>query len=192
MRFYYNKIILWMKNGNIRTLNFIPNKVNIITGGSETGKSAILAIIDYCFFADRNSKITQEFINENVEWYGINFCINSRTYTIARRSMNITIPSTDYYFSLVGEVPRMPCSSISEKELKRLMNEEFSINENTIVPYGGKQIKAGSKISMKYFMLFNSQDENTIDNSDIFFERCGMCQKLQTVSCFVIKVIAGN
>ncbi|WP_346870521.1 DUF3732 domain-containing protein [Clostridium sp. UBA5119] len=171
MRFHYNQIILWMKNGNIRTLNFLPNKVNIITGGSETGKSAILAIIDYCFFADRNIKITQEFINENVEWYGINYCINNKVYTIARRSMNVTIPSTDYYFSLIGKVPQMPHSSISEKDLKKFMNEEFSINENTIVPYGGKQIKAGSKISMKYFMLFNSQDENTIDNSDIFFDK---------------------
>ena len=50
MKFYYKKLILWMKNGNVREVKFEPNKVNIITGGSETGKSSILAIIDYCFF----------------------------------------------------------------------------------------------------------------------------------------------
>lgn len=171
MRFYYNNIILWMKNGNIRTLDFLPNKVNIITGGSETGKSAILAIIDYCFFANRNIKITQEFINENVDWYGINFCINDKTYTIARRSMANNIPSPDYYFSLIGEIPKNPHQSISEIDLKKLMNKEFYINANTIVPYGGKKIKEGSKISIKYFMLFNSQDENTIDSSDVFFDK---------------------
>jgi hypothetical protein len=171
MRFYYNKIILWMRNGNIRTLEFLPNKVNIITGGSETGKSAILAIIDYCFFADKNIKITKEFINENVKWYGVNFCINDQTYTIARGSINGTIPSSDYYFSIVGEIPKCPHSSISESDLKKLMNKEFFINENTIVPYGGKQIKAGSKISIRYFMLFNSLDENTIDSSDVFFDK---------------------
>ncbi len=171
MRFYYNNIILWMKNGNIRTLEFLPNKVNIITGGSETGKSAILAIIDYCFFADRNIKITQEFINENVKWYGINFCINEQKYTIARGSMNDTIPSNDYYFSIVGEIQECPHISISEKDLKNLMKKEFSISENTIVPFGGKKIRPGSKISMKYFMLFNSQDDNTIDNSDVFFDK---------------------
>lgn len=171
MKFYYNKIILWMKNGNIRTLEFLPNMVNIITGGSETGKSAILAIIDYCFFADRNIKITEEFINENVKWYGVNFCINDQTYTIARGGLSGTVPSLDYYFSIVGEIPKNPYTSISENELKKLMNKEFSINENTIVPYGGKQIKAGSKISLRYFMLFNSQDENTIDSSDVFFDK---------------------
>lgn len=171
MRFFYNKIILWMKNGNIRTLEFLPNKVNIITGGSETGKSAILGIIDYCFFADRNIKITQEFINENVKWYGVNFCINNQIYTIARGSLNGTDPSSDYYFSIAGEIPKEPYVSISENDLKKLMNKEFSISENTIVPYGGKQIKAGSKISLRYFMLFNSQDENTIDSSDIFFDK---------------------
>ena len=171
MKFHYNKIILWMKNGNIRTLEFAPNKVNIITGGSETGKSTILAIIDYCFFADKNIKITQEVINENVEWYGINFSINKKIYTIARKSMDVSIPSKEYYFSMIGEIPQTPCFSISEEKLKKFMNEEFFINEKTIVPYGGKQIRAGSKISMKYFMLFNSQDENTIDNSDIFFDK---------------------
>ena len=171
MKFHYNEVILWMKNGNIRKLKFLPNKVNIITGGSETGKSAILAIIDYCFFANKNIKITEEFINENVEWYGIKFSINNKVYTIARKSMDVSVPSTEYYFSLIGEVPKLPYNSISERELKQFMNEEFSINENTVVPYGGKKIKAGSKISMKYFMLFNSQDENTIDNSDIFFDR---------------------
>ncbi|UBK86950.1 DUF3732 domain-containing protein [Clostridium perfringens] len=171
MRFFFNNIILWMKNGKIRKLDFKPNKVNIITGGSETGKSAILAIIDYCFFADRDIKITEEFINENVAWYGINFCINNKTYTLARKSLDSSRPSKEYYFSLIGEIPEKPFFSISEVELKKIINEEFSINENIVVPYGGKTIKAGSKISIRYFMLFNSQDENTIDSSDTFFNR---------------------
>ncbi|WCM69306.1 hypothetical protein LZD60_11460 [Clostridium perfringens] len=108
MRFFFNNIILWMKNGKIRKLDFKPNKVNIITGGSETGKSAILAIIDYCFFADRDIKITEEFINENVAWYGINFCINNKTYTLARKSLDSSRPSKEYYFSLIGEIPEKP------------------------------------------------------------------------------------
>ncbi|MBE6063078.1 MAG: DUF3732 domain-containing protein [Clostridium butyricum] len=171
MKFYYKKLILWMKNGNVREVKFEPNKVNIITGGSETGKSSILAIIDYCFFEEKNIKITKEVINENVEWYGINFFINDKTYTIARRSLNGTTPSKDYYFSSNGEIPEKPHASISEITLKNIINKEFQINKNTIVPYGGDKIKAGSKISIKYFMLFNSLDENTIDNSDTFFNK---------------------
>ena len=171
MRFHYNKLILWMKNGNIRTLDFKPNKVNIITGASESGKSEILAIIDYCFFADKNIKITEEYINENVQWYGINFSINDKVYTIGRKSLEAGIPSKEYYFSMDGEIPEKLSESISEDKLKEVLNTEFGINENVIIPYGGKKIKAGSKISIRYFMLFNSQDQDTIDNSDVFFDK---------------------
>ena len=39
------------------------------------------------------------------------------------------------------------------------------------MPYGGKKIRPGSKISARYFMLFNSQDENTIINTETFFNK---------------------
>lgn len=50
MRFYIETITLWLKDNRIRTLSFKPNKVNVITGASGTGKSEIMSIIDYCFF----------------------------------------------------------------------------------------------------------------------------------------------
>lgn len=183
MKFYYDKLILWMKNGKKRELEFEPNKVNVITGGSETGKSSILYIIDYIFFAsgDRDStgtqkvseiKIPQKFINENVEWYGVKFHINDKVYTLARKSFSTSnIPSSEYYFSSIGEEPDQLTSSMKEKEIKTIINIEFGIDENTVIPYGGKTLPLGSKISMRYFMLFNSQDEDTIDKSDVFFNK---------------------
>jgi hypothetical protein len=39
MNFNINKIVLWLNNGKIREIEFKPNKVNLITGGSHTGKS---------------------------------------------------------------------------------------------------------------------------------------------------------
>jgi predicted ATP-binding protein involved in virulence len=48
MKFYFHKLVLWLSNNEKRELLFEPNKVNVITGGSNTGKSAILQIIDYC------------------------------------------------------------------------------------------------------------------------------------------------
>jgi hypothetical protein len=41
MNFNINKIVLWLNNGKLE-IEFKPNKVNLITGGSHTGKSAIL------------------------------------------------------------------------------------------------------------------------------------------------------
>ncbi|WP_410496626.1 DUF3732 domain-containing protein [Cellulosilyticum sp. ST5] len=166
-----------MKNGNVRELKFEPNKVNVITGGCETGKSTILAIIDYCFFASGNSdsgdiKIPQTIINENIEWYGVRFGINDKLYTLARKALEgENKPKNEYYFSTVGEVPETITSNNGEKEIKEVLNEEFKIDEKIVIPYNGNKIKMGNKISLRYFMLFNSQDENTITNTDVFFDK---------------------
>ena len=85
MKFYIDKLLLWLKDGSLRTLKFENDKVNIITGNSKTGKTAILEIIDYCLCGSRETVvISREHIGENVIWYGIRFCINDKTYTVAR------------------------------------------------------------------------------------------------------------
>lgn len=55
MKFYIEKIIIWPKKCEFgyRTIEFKSNKINIITGASRTGKSAIIPIIDYCLGADK-------------------------------------------------------------------------------------------------------------------------------------------
>lgn len=172
MKFYFDKIILWTKNGNIRKLELKPNKINIITGESNTGKTTILNIIEYCFFASENIRIPERIINENTEWYGIRFYINGKLYTICRAALDSNgNPSDEYYFSGSGDIPQKPIINSSEKEIKSLINYELAIDENVVMPYGGKKIRPGSKISARYFMLFNSQDENTIINTETFFNK---------------------
>lgn len=177
MNFYFNDIILWMKNGNIKKFHFINDKVNVITGDCETGKSTFLGIIDYCFFATGNEdsgpiRIPQTIINENVSWYGVNFCINENTYTLARKSLKKeNIPTNEYYLSTIGEIPDKVYTNMDETKIKELMNIEFTIDDKVVIPYGGNKIKMGSKVSLRYFLLFNSQDDNTITNSDTFFDK---------------------
>lgn len=171
MRFHLNEIILWMKNGKVRNLMFEPNKVNIIRGGGGSGKTVIWAIIDYCLLASKH-KIPEKIINENVDWYGISFTINDEIFTICRKSINADgMVSEDFYFSASGEVPEVPVASISQDDLKRILDTEFDIHDKVVIPYSGKTMKRGSKISIRYFLLFNSQDQNTITHSDTFFDR---------------------
>ncbi|MDO7906075.1 DUF3732 domain-containing protein [Paenibacillus taichungensis] len=171
MKFHINELIMWMKNGNVRKLFFKPNKVNIVTGESNTGKTVIWAIIDYCLFSSE-PQIPEDIINENVDWYGINFNINDEVYTIAREGINLFgTPSTEYYFSGSGEIPEKPEKNINEDEIKKYMEAQFEINDKVVIPYGGKEIRQGSKISLRYFLLFNTQGENTIVNSDTFFDK---------------------
>lgn len=170
MRFIVKQLTLWLKNGSIRKLEFEGNKVNIITGASGTGKTEIIAIIDYCLFASE-TKIAEEKINENVNWYGLTFEINKSTYTIARKSFINRKGSDVYYFSPIGEVPDLPFENNNQDNIKKIIENEFSIDKNLVIPYGGNHIKAGTKVSFKYFQLFTSQSENVIVNSEVYFDK---------------------
>ncbi|WP_335965446.1 DUF3732 domain-containing protein [Galbibacter sp. PAP.153] len=173
MNFTINKIVLWLKNGKIREVDFEPNKVNIITGGSHTGKSAILEIVDYCFFSSK-SRISESMINENVLWYGINISVNDKKYTIAREALIEGKVSDKYYFSSLGEIPLVVESNNSETAIKAILETEFKIDRDAKFPttYGSNYIKSGTKISLRYFLMFNTISGNIIENDEgVFFDK---------------------
>lgn len=171
MTFYIKEIILWLKNGKMRVLEFKNDKVNVITGNSKTGKTAVLEIIDYCLCGS-DSNISYEHIGENVLWYGLNFFINGKLYTIARGEFtDETKLSKDYYFSPDGKIPKLPYVTIGESQLKEIIEQEFSINSKVTFGYGGKTIKQNSKISYRYFMLFNTLSGDVIDHSKNYFDK---------------------
>lgn len=170
MKFHIKQIILWFNNNSEpRSIDFLPNKVNVITGAKSTGKSSILSIIDYCFLSTE-SRIVEKVINENVHWYGMYFSINDKEYVIARKHPDKRSGSKEVYFSSVAEFPIRPYFNNDFIKLKSILEQEFSIDDQLIIPYGGKNLKAGSKISFRYFLLFNTLSEDTIADTNTFFD----------------------
>ncbi|RAV97650.1 DUF3732 domain-containing protein [Pseudochryseolinea flava] len=170
MKFYIKQIKLWFKNGSEpKVLEFYPDKVNVITGAKSTGKSSVLSIIDYCLLSSK-SRIVEEIINEYTEWFGLIFSINDKDFVIARKYADKNVASREVYFSSTGEIPINPVANFDFDKLKSVIEKEFSIDENLVIPYGGKKIAAGSKISYRYFLLFNTLSEDTIAHTNIFFD----------------------
>ncbi|VVE37768.1 hypothetical protein PCO31110_04029 [Pandoraea communis] len=170
MNFGFDSITLWSKNGQRRSLEFARNRVNVLSGESHTGKSALLDIIDYCFLASSH-KLPDSIINENVGWYGLRFYVNDKTYALARRSPRGNEVSDEYYFSSTGVVPDFPERTTREEDIREILEGEFHIDEKVTVAYGGKAIKANSKVSFRYFFLFNTISEDIITNSKVFFDK---------------------
>jgi len=174
MKYNIEKIILWLKNGKKRELQFKPNKINVITGDSNTGKTAILEIIDYCYFSSK-STISESMINENISWYGILININDKKYTIGRKALFEGNVSKEYYFSSIGEIPiETPESNNTQENIKSLIETEFNIDKSVSFPigYGSNNIKVGSKISLRYFLMFNTISQDLITNSQgTFFDK---------------------
>ncbi|MEN8283548.1 DUF3732 domain-containing protein [Acinetobacter gerneri] len=170
MKFGFDEIILWSNHNQVRKIYFKRNKVNLITGKSGMGKTSIMKIIDYCLLSSKH-QIPHSIINENVSWYGIKIYINNNQYLIARKSPSDEHVSQDYYFSNTNFIPEVPEKNIDSNETKKILNNEFSVTDNTILSYGGNFLQAGSKISFRYFMLFNTISEDIITNTNQFFDK---------------------
>lgn len=63
-------IVIYSHDGRQREVLFEPGQVNIISGDSRTGKSAILGIIDYCFGA-KECDVPEGKVRRNVSWFGL-------------------------------------------------------------------------------------------------------------------------
>lgn len=170
MKFCINKIILWLKNGEKRQLKFENNRVNVITGNSDTGKSTILEIIDYCLCGS-DSGISDEHIGENVRWYGLNISINGKEFTIARGEKRGRKFSKKYYFSGRGVIPEIPRETIGEIQIKTIIEQEFGITDKVVFRFGTDSIKSNTKISFRYFWMFNTQSGDVINHSKTYFDK---------------------
>jgi hypothetical protein len=172
MNYYISKLIIWFKNGTSRELEFLPNKVNVITGRSNTGKTAIIDIIDYCFFASK-SKISHDTINENSAWYSIVINYDGNPFTFARKAPEYSNVSDEYYFTnKLDSFYKVPYQNSDKNTLKSFFESIFKIDSNAKVEYGGSFHTKESKISLRYFQMFNTISGNIIENdSGVFFDK---------------------
>ncbi len=84
MTMQIKSIILYNSQGETRELNFQLGKVNILAGGSSTGKSAIIPIIEYCLGLS-DFHIPGEAIRNTVACYAVVYRVNDTDVLIAKR-----------------------------------------------------------------------------------------------------------
>jgi uncharacterized protein (DUF4415 family) len=170
LNFAIDAIVLFSLYAERRRIPFSRNGVNVITGGSGTGKTAILDIVDYCFLSSEH-KISDSVINENVSWYGLELFIEGKEFFLARSAPAGNRVSDEYFFSQDASEYANPTANIAEVDLRNILEAIFGIDGRATVPYGGRAIKAGSKLSFRYFFLFNTVSQDIITNSEVFFDR---------------------
>lgn len=154
-------ILIWQKNGVIRNLELERDAVNVITGESGKGKSSILHIIDYCLLSSKADGISKANIDDKSNWYGLRLHTSKGLVTIARPAYHCREAST-LYFCDNGEIPELPKLNMKVNSLKKVIDKEFGLDSDLKVPYGGKTIKAGSKVSFRNFLSYCYQDQNAI------------------------------
>ncbi|WP_192900823.1 DUF3732 domain-containing protein [Photorhabdus luminescens] len=163
-------ILIWQTDSTLRNFELEENKVNVITGDSGKGKSSILSIIDYCLLSSSSDGISKTNVDNFVNWYGIRFNINGKYHTICRKATHYE--EDDFvYFDKNGEIPETPINNLKKDVLKEHLNYEFGINSALKIPYGGRFIQQGSKVSYRYFITHCFIDQTTLTSSEHLYSK---------------------
>lgn len=163
------QLVLYGKNGKVRSISFEIGQVNIITGKSKSGKSAIGDIIEYCLGGD-SCNIADGVIRENVSWYGLLLQFEEEQIFVARKNPEPGQQSTSYCYVDRGKVVNVPqkgdfTSNENVIGLEALLSKKIGISENLNVPAEGQSRNAlSANIRHALYYCFQNQDEIAAKN----------------------------
>ncbi len=167
-------IILYSHTGNKRILSFNPVGLNIITGRSSTGKSALSEIVEYCM-GRSTFNIPEGVIRDKVSWYGVIYQFPGEQVLIAKPAPGPGHSSCSKVMVRRGADLVAPKFSelqpnSDDDRVVSLLSNLLGIPENlTDVPMHQSRASYSANISHTYFYLF--QKIGIISNKDQLFYR---------------------
>lgn len=167
-------IALYSRDGRRRELGFRPGAVNVITGESATGKSALLDIIDYCTGRD-TLQLPVGPITDTVAWYAALFQLDDTRALVARPAPKPSGRSTRamLMFGADLSVPDVAQLAVNTdtKTLRRQLGRRIGITENRRRADGRADLEVGAHLG--HAMLLCLQGQSEIASRDGLFHRQG-------------------
>lgn len=172
MYFQIRGIVLWPRNGNFepRTLKFELGKVNVISGASRTGKSAVIPIIDYCLGSSTCS-IPVNTIRKYCEWFGVVVATAQGEKLLARKEPGAQ-RSTDEMFLLeaekISKIPNRLTRNTNATAIKRLLDDLANLSN---LDFSGGEEASGfdGRPAFRDLAAFTFQPQNVVANPDVLF-----------------------
>lgn len=173
MNMKIRKLIIWPKDSALppREVVFELDKVNVITGASRTGKSAIIPIIDYCL-GSSSCSIPIDTIRDYASWYGIVLQLDQDQVLIARKVPNGSESSNDFYYykgATVTTPPTVEGKNASIEDVKHTLNELALLPYFSLDPDEASQNNFKARLSIRDLMGFVFQAQDIVANQNILF-----------------------
>lgn len=195
MYFQIRELVLWPRKPGVapRRIKFELGKVNIITGASRTGKSAVTPIIDYCLGA-RTCAIPVKTIRDACSWFGVVIKTSQGEKLLARREPG-NQQGTDEMYVLDGasvEVPvEVPGKNTNADQVRRTLDELAGLTKLDFSA-GNSATNFSGRPSFRDLAAFVFQPQNVIANPDVLFYKADTHehrQKLRTIFPYVLDAI---
>lgn len=197
VKFSIHSILLWPKKSgfNYRKLDFMANGVNIITGASRTGKSAIIPIIDYCL-GSSDCTIPVGVIRKACSWFGVLVDLEEEQLLLCRKEPG-NQKCTGEMYSVLGEnliIPeKIDKPNTTVDQIKIQLNELFGFSALELGAFGTNGM--GMRPSYRDTMAFLFQPQNVIANNRVLFyniEKMEHKNKLISVFPYVLGAVTAE
>jgi hypothetical protein len=194
MRFQIVSIVLWSRSPDHspRVVPFVLGAVNVISGGSKTGKSAIIPIIDYCLGSDRCA-IPVETIRNACCWFGAIVQTDAGQIMFCRREPGEQKSTGDMFVVEADsiDVPQMaPTKNTTVDAVKARLDELCGLTRLETEP--GSESGFRGRPSFRDLMAFTFQPQNIIANPDVLFFKADTYEhreKLKAIFPYVLKAV---
>ncbi len=187
MKFHINEIVLWPRKPGLlpKRLKFGTEAVNVVSGLSKTGKSAVIPIIDYCLGSD-TCTIPVDTIRDRCSWFGVIVTTERGQVLFARREPGAQRTTGDMFVINAAEVE--PPEVIDQKNstvdaVKRSLDELAGLTQLDFEPERPNSPFKG-RPSFRDLMAFTFQPQNIVANQNILFFKADTHEhreKLRTV-----------
>jgi len=170
MYFQIRYVVLWSNHRHLepRLVKFELGMVNVVMGGSRTGKSAIIPIIDYCL-GSSSCAIPKKAIRTACSWFGIVLETREGQKLLARKNPEQNSASYEM-FVLEGNEIQIPKyieeSNSSPSAVKRKLDELCSLS-NLDFSGGDVTRHTDHRVSFRDLMAFTFQPQNVVANRDV-------------------------
>lgn len=157
-------IVAFSHHGQRRVLSLNVGAVNIITGASKTGKSALVDIVDYCFGASQ-CRVPEGPIRRAVSWFGLRLQLDSGQAFVARRCPEPHVSASEDCFFEVGEEVEVPEADAlrqitNTQGIGALLTSWSGIRDNVYEPPPGQTRRPlSANVRHALPLCFQPQDE---------------------------------
>lgn len=158
------ELVIYGRDGQTRHLPFELGKVNIVTGKSKSGKSAVGDIIDYCL-GGNSCNIADGVVRENALWYGLLLQFDNERIFVARKNPELGQQTTNACYLEIGENIEIPREfNFQQNEtvdgIEEILTKRLNILENmNFPPEGQTRSPLSANIRHALYYCFQNQDE---------------------------------
>ncbi|MBF0426837.1 MAG: AAA family ATPase [Magnetococcales bacterium] len=170
-------VVLYRHTGKKRVIDFHPGKLNVITGASSTGKTALIDIVDYCLGRrEFNTRLAAD-VRAPIAWYGLRLQTSQGMLFVARAEPGKGERYCENIYISIGSEVEIPEFSALRKNtniegLRGELDRAINLTPNLHEPPPG-QTRNPLTATIRQSLFFCFQQQNEIANPDFLFHKQG-------------------